>query len=54
MRRSNTVSTVNKSHASIVVAWVRQNSRHDGPVPRGAGSSPAFRKMVQTVAGATR
>jgi hypothetical protein len=47
------VSTVKKAHASIVVAWVRQNSRHVGPVLRGAGSSPALRRMFQTVAGAT-
>jgi hypothetical protein len=31
IRCSTTVSTVNKSRASIVAARARQNSRHDGP-----------------------
>ena len=33
-----------------VVAWARQNSRHDAPMHRGAGSSPALLRMFQTVA----
>ena len=49
-----TMSTVKKSHASVVAACARQNSRQDGPVRHGAGSRPALRRIFQTVAGATR
>jgi len=34
-----------RRHASIVCACVRQKSRHDGPLRRGAGSRPARRRM---------
>jgi hypothetical protein len=42
------------TQVSIVFAWARQNSLHDAPLRRGAGSSPARRRTFQTVAGATR
>jgi len=35
---------VKKSHASMVLACVRQNSRQVGPVRPGAGSRPALRR----------
>ena len=37
IRRGNTVSTVNKSHASIVLACARHNARQLGPTRRGGG-----------------
>lgn len=52
--RSRTVSTVKKSHASIVCACARQNCRQVGPVLRGAGSRPARCRRFHTVAGAMR
>jgi hypothetical protein len=39
-RRSQTVSTVKKSHATIPVACWRKNHRQDLAARRGAGSSP--------------
>jgi hypothetical protein len=46
-RRSQMVSTVNKSQATIPAACWRRNARHDGAVRRGAGSNPWLRRVVR-------
>lgn len=48
-RRSNTVSTLKKSHAMIPLAWERRNSAQLGPERRGAGSSPWRLRIDHTV-----
>jgi hypothetical protein len=46
-RRSQTVSTVKKSHATIPAACWRRNARHVVVARRGAGSSPWRRSVVR-------
>ena len=53
MRFSSTVSTCRKSTATIPAAWACKNCRQVGPARRGAGSTPAARRISQTVDGAT-
>jgi len=53
MRRNATVSTVKKSHASMVAAWPRMNSRHDRPPRFPAGPSPDPRRSLRTVVAET-
>ena len=48
-RRSKTVSTVKKSHATIPAAWRRRNPRQVVLAHLGAGSSP-WRRMVVRIA----
>ena len=43
------VSRWNKSQARIAWACTRRNCDHVGPARRGAGSTPAARKLFQTV-----
>jgi hypothetical protein len=47
------VSTVKKSHASMVWAWAVRNCCQVDPALRGAGSAPAWCRIFQTVLGAT-
>src|SRR6478609_1317872 len=47
-RWSQTVSTVKKSTAMMLLACVRRNSRHDGP-RRSVGPSPSTRRIFLTV-----
>jgi transposase len=47
-RCNNTVSTVKKSTASTLVAWVRKNCRQVSAERLGAGSTPARCRMVHT------
>ena len=53
-RRRSTLSTVRKSQATMLAAWVRRNSRQLGPDPRGAGPSPARASSRRTVDGDNR
>jgi hypothetical protein len=46
-RRSQIVSTVKKSHATIPAACRRRNARHEVATRRGAGSSPWRRSVVR-------
>jgi len=46
-RRSQTVSTVKKSHATIPAACWRRNARQVPAARRGAGSSPWRRSVVR-------
>jgi hypothetical protein len=48
-RRSKTVPTVKKSHATIPAAWRRRNPRQVVLAHLGAGSSP-WRRMVVRIA----
>ncbi len=48
-RRRNTVSTVQKSTASTLVAWARRNCRQLRADRLGAGSTPARCRMVHTL-----
>jgi hypothetical protein len=43
------VSTVKKSQAIIVCAWAVRNCRQVGSDRRGAGSTPAWCRIFQTV-----
>jgi hypothetical protein len=52
-RRSQMVSTVKKSHATIPVACWRRNARQVVADRRGAGSSPWRRRMVPMVVAET-
>jgi hypothetical protein len=52
-RRRKTVSTVNKSHATIPLACVARNCDHVGPDRRGDGSTPALFRISHTVEGAS-
>src|SRR6266540_2538505 len=52
--RSQAVSTVKKSHATIAWAWLRRNSPHDGPPRRGAGPQPERRRTDLIVVAPTR
>jgi hypothetical protein len=53
-RRSNTVSTLKKSTARTPCAWDRRNCRQVTAERFGAGSAPAFLRMVYTVLAPTR
>jgi hypothetical protein len=53
-RRKSIVSTVKKSHASIVVACARRNSAQVAPVRLGVGSMPCRRRIAQTLEQASR
>jgi hypothetical protein len=46
-------SRVKKSQAMIVSAWECRNCAQLGPLRRGAGSTPCFLRISQTVEGAT-
>ena len=48
-RRRVIVSRWNRPHARIACAWARRNSDQGGPARRGAGSTPAAWRIVQTV-----
>ena len=52
-RLHSTVSTCRKSTARIPAAWVYRNCRQVRAERRGAGSTPAARRISQTVDGAT-
>jgi hypothetical protein len=52
--RSETVSTVKKSHAPIPLACARRNSAHDRPCRQGAGPRPERRRIDLTVVAPTR
>jgi hypothetical protein len=54
IRWRKTVSTVKKSQARTPEAWARRNVVQDAPVRRGAGSTPARRRIRDTVAAGTR
>src|SRR6266540_4217352 len=47
-RRSNTVSTVRKSQASVVAACWRRNDRQSSRSRSGAGGTPAACRMLRT------
>src|SRR4051794_2193018 len=49
-RRSSTVSTEKKSHASVPAAWARMKSRHRSSARRGAGPRPARFRIRRIVA----
>ena len=53
-RRSQTVSTVKKSQATIPAACWRRNARQVVVVGRGAGSSPWRRSVVRIAVAETR
>src|SRR6266542_1201251 len=52
--RSQAVSTVKKSHATIPCAWARRNSPHVGPSRRGAGPKPERLRIDLIVVAPTR
>jgi hypothetical protein len=52
--RSQAVSTVKKSQATMPSAWARRNSVQVGPERRGAGPSRAVRSRVRIVVALTR
>jgi hypothetical protein len=54
MRLRNTVSTVNKSQATMAWACAVRNCCQVGPERRGAGSTPAWWRIFHTVLAATR
>jgi hypothetical protein len=49
-RRSITVSTEKKSHASVPAAWARTKSRHRSSARRGAGPKPARFRIRRIIA----
>jgi len=53
-REKNTLSTVKKSQATMPLAWAAKNCDQVGPDRRGAGSTPAWRRISPTVDGAIR
>jgi hypothetical protein len=53
-RRSQTVSAVKKSHATIPAACRRRNPRQVVAIRRGAGSSPWQRSVVRMAVAETR
>jgi hypothetical protein len=53
VRRKKTLSTVKKSHATMVAACARKNSRQLGPARRGAGSSLAWASSRRMLVGET-
>jgi hypothetical protein len=52
--RSQAVSTMKKSHATIPCACARRNSRHDLPCRRGAGPKPERLRIDLIVVAPTR
>jgi hypothetical protein len=52
-RRSSTVSTETKSHATMPAAWARRKSRQLSEARRGAGDTPASWSTFHTVLGAS-